>query len=78
VLGIPDDTYGELVAIVCAMSDDGPRLTLGEIISWGTERLTLHELPRDLRVVPALERNAMGKVNKKVLREQFSGGLLDR
>jgi malonyl-CoA/methylmalonyl-CoA synthetase len=73
VFGLEDDVYGEVVAVVAA-PEEGASLTLGEVISWGTERLTLHELPRDLHVVPAIERNAMGKVNKKALKALFGRG----
>ena len=73
VVGLSDSVYGEIVAAVCALNE-GEQLTLGGIISWGTERLTLHELPRDLLILPRLERNAMGKVNKKELRKLFPAG----
>lgn len=71
VLGLPDDVYGEKVAVVAALKD-GQSLSLGELVGWCTERLTLHELPRDLQLVSHLERNAMGKVNKKKLAKAFS------
>lgn len=71
-LGLPDDVYGEVVAVVAALKE-GHVLGLPELISWGTDQLTLHELPRDLKVVDALERNAMGKVNKRELRRLFTG-----
>ena len=71
VVGLPDDVYGDVVAVVAALAD-GAQLSLAELVSWGTERLTLHELPRDMRVVGALPRNAMGKVNKAQLRGLFT------
>lgn len=73
-LGLPDDVYGEVVAVVVALKE-GQRLGLAELIGWGTDELTLHELPRDLKIVDRLERNAMGKVNKRELRRLFTGGV---
>jgi malonyl-CoA/methylmalonyl-CoA synthetase len=73
VLGLPDDLYGEIVAVVCSLVE-GEQLSLAQLISWGTERLTLHELPRDLVVLEKIERNAMGKVDKRALRHLFSDG----
>jgi malonyl-CoA/methylmalonyl-CoA synthetase len=35
--------------------------------------LPRHQVPTVLRVVPALPRNAMGKINKKELRKQLFG-----
>jgi fatty-acyl-CoA synthase len=36
--------------------------------------LAKFKVPRDVRVVPALPRNAIGKILKPALREQLSGG----
>jgi malonyl-CoA/methylmalonyl-CoA synthetase len=70
VLGLPDDVYGEKVAVVAALKSEH-KLSLAELISWGADQLTLHELPRDLRIVEAIPRNAMGKVNKRQLQKLF-------
>ena len=73
VLGLAVDVYGEIVGAVVALVD-GAQISLAEIVSWGTERLTLHELPRDLVVLDAMPRNSMGKVNKIELRALFGSG----
>lgn len=39
--------------------------------AWATDRLPRYQVPRQLAVVPAIPRNAMGKVNKKELRRQL-------
>ena len=48
-------------------------LTLPGLQAWLADWLPRHQVPTVLRVVPALPRNAMGKVNKKELRKQLFG-----
>jgi acyl-coenzyme A synthetase/AMP-(fatty) acid ligase len=43
---------------------DGARLTLDELQAWTKARLAPYKVPKALLVVPALPRNAMGKVIK--------------
>lgn len=51
--------------------------TLAELRAWAAERLPHYELPRRRAVLQALPRNAMGKINKKQLREHVFGGVAD-
>lgn len=69
VVGIPDDTYGERVAaaIVLAAAADESAIT-----TWARERLAPYQLPRAFRFVSALPCNALGKVEKKRVRELFA------
>lgn len=48
-----------------------PGLTLRDLRAWARERLPPYQLPRQLELVEAIPRNAMGKVNKKELRKQL-------
>ena len=45
-----------------------PTLSLPELRAWLKEHLPPYQLPRRLKVVEAIPRNQMGKVNKKELR----------
>jgi malonyl-CoA/methylmalonyl-CoA synthetase len=63
VVGLPDDEYGERVAVALVLRA-GAALGLEELRSWARERLAGYKLPARLREVPALPRNAMGKVVK--------------
>jgi len=67
VVGVPDDTWGERVsAWVVARGAASP--TLADLQAFARERLAPYKLPRALELVPALPRNAMGKVQKQRLR----------
>jgi malonyl-CoA/methylmalonyl-CoA synthetase len=66
VIGAPDATWGERVT-ACVVPRAGASLTLDELQAFARERLAAYKLPRALRVLEALPRNAMGKVQKKGL-----------
>jgi malonyl-CoA/methylmalonyl-CoA synthetase len=66
VVGLPDPDWGECVAAVVALRE-AAALTLPALREWARVRLSGPKLPRRLLVVPALPRNAMGKVVKPAL-----------
>jgi malonyl-CoA/methylmalonyl-CoA synthetase len=68
VIGVPDTTWGEVVT-ACVVARAA--LSLDELVDFARDRLAPYKVPRALRVVDALPRNAMGKVQKKLL---LSGG----
>ncbi len=80
VVGVPDPEWGERVcaAVVPAPGALGDAqasgLTTEGLNAWGKERLAPYKVPRDLRVVAELPRNAMGKVNKPEVRALFTDG----
>ncbi|MEP6390434.1 MAG: acyl-CoA synthetase [Halioglobus sp.] len=63
VMGLPDETWGECVAAAVVL-DEGCTLTLEQLNDWAQQRLSAYKLPRLLRILEALPRNAMGKVVK--------------
>ncbi|KAL6780804.1 hypothetical protein ACKKBG_A08530 [Auxenochlorella protothecoides x Auxenochlorella symbiontica] len=68
VLGLPDDTYGEVIAAVLALDGDVKELTLADLRARAAPHLPAYQLPSRMCILPALPRNALGKVNKKALR----------
>jgi malonyl-CoA/methylmalonyl-CoA synthetase len=70
VVGVPDDEWGERVSAAVELSAGG-ELTLPELQAWARERLAPYKVPRALRCVAALPRNAMGKVLKQEVAELF-------
>jgi malonyl-CoA/methylmalonyl-CoA synthetase len=70
-VGLPDAEWGESI---CAVVELGPgsALSLDELRAWAADRLAPYKLPRSLRAVEALPRNAMGKVLKPELVDLLS------
>ncbi len=71
VVGLPDEAYGQVVAAVLAGKGDAPPPSLAELRVWARDVLAPYKVPSQLRVVDAIPRNAMGKVNKKELAKMF-------
>ncbi len=68
VIGAPDPDLGErIVAFVVVRSPLDP----GVLEVFVAGRLSPHKRPREVRVVAVLPRNAMGKVQKSLLRSQL-------
>ena len=63
VVGVPDPTWGEAVAVAVVTRGSAP-LELDELRAWCRQRLAKYKIPKLLRNVHALPRNAMGKVTK--------------
>jgi fatty acid CoA ligase FadD36 len=64
VVGLPDEDLGQrIVAFVVGSSELKP----DELINYVAQELSVHKRPREVRIVDALPRNAMGKVLKKQL-----------
>ncbi len=70
VLGVADADLGERVAAVVTLGS-GQRLDPEELRAWAKERLAPYKVPRLVRLVDELPRNAMGKVTKPDLRALF-------
>ena len=70
VVGVPDETWGERVA-VAVVRVDGSDLDEQLLLEWGRSRISAYKLPRTVRFVDGLPRNAMGKVTKPAVRELF-------
>jgi malonyl-CoA/methylmalonyl-CoA synthetase len=66
VIGVDDEEWGQRVCAVVELRA-GAALTLAELREQLKARLAPYKIPRELRVVEALPRNAMGKVNKPAL-----------
>jgi fatty acid CoA ligase FadD36 len=63
VVGLPDDDLGQRI-VAFVVGDVAPEA----LIDYVARQLSVHKRPREVRIVDALPRNAMGKVLKKELR----------
>ncbi|WP_174372198.1 acyl-CoA synthetase [Nocardia araoensis] len=64
VVGLPDADLGQRITAFVVLRSDA---TERELIDHVARELSVHKRPREIRVVDALPRNAMGKVQKKKL-----------
>ena len=70
VVGVPHPDFGETPVGVLVAEGEGPDLE--RIDAAVRDKLARYKHPRRLVVVDALPRNAMGKVQKKALREEYA------
>jgi acyl-CoA synthetase (AMP-forming)/AMP-acid ligase II len=73
VIGVPDHRMGE-VGRAYVIPRDGATVDIAELTAWCRERMANYKVPRSITVVDALPLNAVGKVQKFVLREQAAAG----
>ena len=72
VIGLPHADFGEQVTAVVVPKVKGARLDGDRIMDALKSKLAGYKVPKQVFVVDSLPRNAMGKVQKNVLRERFS------
>jgi fatty-acyl-CoA synthase len=70
VIGVPDEEWGERVRAIVVLKQ-GARATEEELIEHCRQRLASFKKPESVVFVEELPRNPLGKVLKRVLREQF-------
>ncbi|MCA9839685.1 MAG: AMP-binding protein [Trueperaceae bacterium] len=70
VIGCPDKDWGEQVVAV-VQAKPGSSLSEEEVIAFCREHLANYKAPKLVKVVSDLPRNAMGKVQKNLLRSEF-------
>jgi len=72
VVGVDDPEWGERVCVAVELRGT-TELTLAALQGWAKQRLAPYKVPRALRCVSALPRNAMGKVTKPEVAALFRG-----
>ena len=71
MIGVPDPDFGEAVAAVIVRKP-GSALTEADVIAALKGEIASFKVPKRVRFADELPRNAMGKVQKALLRERFS------
>ncbi len=72
VIGVPDEEWGEVPLCVC-VPKKGEKFTPEELMEYCRANLASFKRPRAVVFCQELPRNPMGKVLKRVLREQYGG-----
>ena len=70
IVGNADRTWGETVAVMVALKGDDD-ITVEDLKGCCDGKLSSYKVPKQVRVVDALPRNAMGKVVKPSLKPLF-------
>jgi fatty-acyl-CoA synthase len=73
VIGVPDEKWGEAVKAV-VVPKPGHEIDAAHIIAWARERIAGFKVPKSVDVIPALPRNASGKILRRELRAPYWEG----
>lgn len=67
VIGVEDETWGEAVSAFVVLKPDAS-LSFDELKAWCDGKMSAYKIPKNLHLLEALPRNAMGKVTKPALK----------
>ena len=71
VIGLVDPTWGENVVAVVRLTEQSSGLELDDLRQWASKRIASYKLPTKMHIVEAIQKNAIGKINKKELAKNF-------
>ena len=68
VIGVEDETWGESVLAFIALRD-GASMEYADLKTWCDGKMSSYKIPKAIRIIDELPRNAMGKVTKSKLKD---------
>ncbi|MEV7973086.1 AMP-binding protein [Cellulomonas sp. NPDC089187] len=71
VVGLPGGDLGEKVVAAVVMDADTPQIDLQAVRDWCQQKLARYAVPRDLVILPDLPRSQIGKVLRRVVRDNL-------
>lgn len=71
VIGVPDDEWGEVPKAICVSKEGCEDCTPEEIMEYCRQNLASYKRPRSVIFVKELPRSSVGKVLKRVLRDEY-------
>lgn len=73
VIGVKDPVKGENIKAFCTIQKEYKgKITEHEIIDWAKENMAAYKFPRIVEFVPTLPKSAVGKILRRVLRDEES------
>jgi len=73
VIGVPDDKWGEAVKAMVVLKP-GAEGDAADIIAFARSRIAAFKTPKSVDFIPALPRNASGKILRRELRDPYWAG----
>lgn len=73
VIGVPSAKWGEEVK-ACLVAKPGHEIDEADVIAWARERIAAFKAPKSVDVIPAMPRNASGKILRRELRAPYWEG----
>ncbi len=73
VIGVPDEKWGEAVKAL-VVPHEGQRVSEAEIVEHCKRHMASYKKPQSVEFLPALPKNAYGKVLKRELRDRYWAG----
>ncbi|WP_432206707.1 AMP-binding enzyme, partial [Mycobacterium tuberculosis] len=70
VVGLPEQSGNESV-VAAIVAQAGANITLEEVRAWAEKHIAHYALPRQIAIVQELPRSQIGKVMRRVLREEL-------
>ncbi|PCJ23509.1 MAG: long-chain fatty acid--CoA ligase [SAR86 cluster bacterium] len=67
VIGVEDETWGESVMAFIGLKP-GASMEYADLKSWCKGKMSSYKIPKEIKIIDALPRNAMGKVTKSDLK----------
>jgi acyl-CoA synthetase (AMP-forming)/AMP-acid ligase II len=71
VIGVPDEDWGEVPKAICVVKEGCEDCTPEEVMEYCRQNLASYKRPRSVIFVKELPRSSVGKVLKRVLREDY-------
>lgn len=72
VIGLPDETWGSKVVAVISVKDP-ETFSIPRLLVWLEKKLPKEAIPKEVKLIPEVPRNAMGKINKKDMTDKLFG-----
>lgn len=67
VVGLKDDEWGQKIVALVVLKPKTETFNIEEFNNWAKSRMAGYCIPKEIKIITSIPKNAMGKVNKKEL-----------